>query len=73
MPKSKIPPSLLPHSPDYRAGSWRSYSICELGWFVHLLAKRAQHRENPEKKRKDLYDAQNYLNIIQAKLDALKE
>jgi hypothetical protein len=67
-----MPESLAAHQPDYRENAWNEYTIAELGWFVHLLAKRAGHRANPEKRAKDLTDAQNYLDVIQAKLNALK-
>lgn len=39
--------------------------------WIHLFAKRAEHRRNIEKLKKDLTDAQNYLYMMQAKLDAL--
>ncbi len=55
----------------YKPGTWRNYDFNELGWFVHLLAKRAQHRSDPEKKAKDLYDAGRYLEMMQAKLSEM--
>lgn len=70
--KTEMPVSLAAHQPDYRENAWDEYTIAELGQFVHLLAKRATHRANPEKRAKDLLDAQNYLNVLQAKLDAIK-
>jgi hypothetical protein len=72
MNTTKMPESLAAHQPDYRGGAWDEYTIAELGSWVHLLAKRATHRTNPEKRAKDITDAQNYLSVIQAKLDALK-
>ena|SRR5690242_398012 len=65
------PDAIKPHAPDYKDHSWELYTMQELGEWVHLLAKRAEHRDNPEKRAKDLYDAQNYLTMMQAKLDAL--
>jgi hypothetical protein len=66
------PESIKPHSQDYKDKSWEDYELYELGWWVHLFVKRSQHRANVEKRNKDLYDAQDYLNIMQAKLDDLK-
>lgn len=59
------------HEQDYKPNAWEAYSFDELGSFVHLLAKRATHRSDSAKCHKDLYDAQNYLSMMQAKLDAL--
>jgi hypothetical protein len=64
--------NLKKHQKDYKSGAWKSYSIFELGMFVHLLTKRSTHRSNEEKREKDLYDAQNYLSMMQEKLDELK-
>jgi len=58
---------------DYKEGAWKDYSIAELGHFVHLLAKRATHRSDSEKRGNDLRDARNYLRMIEAKLDALEK
>lgn len=69
---AQMPESLVAHQSKYREGAWDEYSIDELGQWVHLLAKRATHRTDPEKRAKDLTDAQNYLDVIQAKLNALK-
>lgn len=68
---AEIPRGCIEHQPDYKAGAWESYSFVELGNWVHLLAKRAQHRLTDEKCAKDLHDAQNYLNMMQAKLDEI--
>ena len=65
----KVPESLEPHKDDYKNRAWENYSMQELGNWVHLLMKRSSHRSNPVKKRKDLYDAQNYLDMMQKKLD----
>lgn len=58
------------HETDYKTAAWMNYSIEELGQWVSLLNKRAQHRDNPEKARKDLYDAKNYLRMIEEKVKA---
>jgi hypothetical protein len=60
------------HESDYKARAWDQYTLAELGNWVHLLATRATHRDNPEKRAKDLYDAQNYLDMMQSKLDELR-
>jgi len=60
------------HEVDYKENAWEQYTMQELGEWVHLLAKRAEHRGNPDKKDKDLYDAQNYLDMMQLKLNSLK-
>ena len=67
------PQSLLKHEPEYRPQAWQEYTLEELGMWVHLFAKRARHRSSPEKKASDLYNAQNYLDMMQAFLNALKE
>ena len=70
--KPQTPESIKERSADYQNRSWEDYTLQELGNWVHLLAKRSQHRSNEDKKRKDLEDAQNYLNMMQAWLDYLK-
>ena len=67
-----LPESIKEHQPKYKEGAWKLYSMAELGQWVHLLTKRAEHRSVPEKREKDLTDAQNYLNIMQAMLDSVK-
>jgi len=68
-----MPPEALKlHEQDYNPAAWEQYTFQELGNFVHLLAKRATHRANPDKRAKDLYDAENYLSMMKSKLDALK-
>jgi hypothetical protein len=44
-------------------------TLAELGWWVHLLTKRAEMRTNPEKRAKDLYDARNYHTMMGARLE----
>jgi len=68
----KTPEAILSHAPDYKDKIWQQYSLQELGNWVHLFAKRATHRANPEKRAKDIDDAQNYLLMMQAHLDELK-
>jgi len=70
--KPKTPNSILKHRDKYIDGSWRDYSLQELGNFVHNLAKRSQNRANLYGKEKDLEDAQNYLNMMQAHIDEYK-
>ena len=69
----QTPESILPSEPEYKPHAWEAYSLAELGWWVHLLATRSQHRADLAKKHKDLADAQAYLDMMQAKLTALKE
>jgi hypothetical protein len=65
-----VPPAAIaPHDRSYKDRAWADYSIEELGMWVHLLVKRAQMRSDPDKARKDLYDARNYAAMIQAHLD----
>lgn len=65
------PTQLTVHSSKYIDNAWQQYTIAELGNFVHLLAKRSEHRSDVAKRQKDLEDARNYLRMIEAKLDAL--
>lgn len=69
---AETPQGCQAHQPDYKAKAWELYSLAELGQWVHLLVKRAEHRSSLPKKHKDLYDAQNYLSMMQAKLDEAK-
>lgn len=63
------PEQIKKHSAKFKDGSWRNYSFQELGNFVHLLAKRANHRTDYIKATKDLDDARNYLVMMLSKLD----
>jgi hypothetical protein len=65
----KRPESIESHQGDYKNKAWQNYTLQELGMWVHLFVKRAAHRTNAEKKTKDLYDAQNYLNMMQEHID----
>jgi hypothetical protein len=69
----ETPPALLAHEEDYHPEAWQQYTLAELGWWVHLLATRAGHRASPEKRQKDLDDAQNYLSMMQAILDSRRK
>ena len=66
----QMPTSIRENESEFVSGSWRKYSITELGNWVHLLVKRATHRMDAKKARKDLKDAQSYLDIMQAHIDA---
>ncbi|MHC4297934.1 MAG: hypothetical protein ACYS7Y_11575 [Planctomycetota bacterium] len=66
----KMPEALAEHQPKYNEGAWRDYSLAELGQWVHLLVKRAAHRRSIPKRLKDLKDARNYWEMMEAWLDA---
>ena len=53
------------HQPDYKPSIWKQYSLSELGNWVHNFHKRAYHRANQDKAKKDLYDAKNYLWMME--------
>lgn len=61
------------HKEDYKEEIWKNYSLQELGMWVHLFHKRSLHRDNEEKARKDLYDAKNYLWMIEQNLKSRAE
>jgi len=63
------PEQIKKHINKFVNGSWRNYSFQELGDFVHLLTKRANHRTDFDKAQKDLDDARNYLVMMKSKLD----
>jgi len=60
-------PSEKFHKDDYKENAWMNYSYQELADWIHLLVKRAGHRSNSTKLNKDLYDAQNYLDMLKSK------
>jgi hypothetical protein len=64
--------TIAKHQQDYKSQAWEQYTMGELGDWVHLLTKRAEHRSNPEKRAKDLGDARNYLAMMDAKLKAME-
>ncbi len=49
------------------------YTFAELGNWVHLLAKRAEHRNDFAKYEDDLAQANNYLNTMRSKLDSMRD
>lgn len=69
----QTPESIKQFSSQYKDNAWKQYSLDELGHFVHLLVKRAGHRVDSLKRDKDLTDAQNYLNMMQAHINSAKE
>ena len=58
------------HEEDYIPNIWKEYSAEELMWWVHLYTKRATHRSNKylDNIEKDIYDARNYLWMLEQKL-----
>ena len=69
---STQPEQLDQYDAEYKPQAWEAYTLAELGWWVHLFAKRAGHRSDAEKRAKDLNDADNYLAMMKAKVDALR-
>lgn len=67
------PESIKEYQSKYHKGAWRNYSLQELGMWVHLFVKRASHRADQAKRDKDLTDAQNYLNMMQAYIDDARD
>lgn len=68
----ETPTSLEPHAKDFHNDAWKMYTPAELGQWVALLVKRSHHRKDPVKAQKDVYDAQNYLNMLQSHVTAAK-
>lgn len=68
----KTPGGLAEHEPKFKPDAWKAWSVQELGGIVAFFLKRATHRLDPEKRAKDLTDAQNYAAMIQAHIDAAK-
>jgi len=58
------------HQPDYKPKAYEEYSFSELGNIISFFTKRATHRVNPDKLKKDLYDAKNYLLMMKLKLES---
>jgi hypothetical protein len=69
----ETPNSIAPHAKDYQNNAWQQYTSLDLGMWVHLLVTRSQHRKDKAKAAKDLYDAQNYLNMLQEHIEATKK
>ncbi len=67
------PPDVAAHDADYKPAAWEAYTFAELGQWVHLLATRSLHRSDVVKARKDWQDAQNYLDMLQAKLNVVRD
>lgn len=65
----ETPKELLQHEDKYLPQAWEQYTLAELGWWVHLLTKRASMRSTQEGKDKDLLDASNYLKMMLAKVE----
>jgi hypothetical protein len=65
-----VPEELAEHAHKYHSGAWQEYTLDELGHWVHLFVKRATHRSDTEKKKKDLHDARNYWRMMGAHIDA---
>jgi len=61
--------SIEEHAEKYKEDAWKQYSLGELCAWVDNLVKRSGHRSNPDKKAKDLDDAQNYLDMVKTDLD----
>jgi hypothetical protein len=53
------------HMKDYRKDIWKEYTVEELMWWVLNLTRRSTHRKNIAKAKKDLYDAKNYLWMLE--------
>lgn len=66
----ELPKSCEKHQSKYHGNAWKDYTLAELGQWVHLFVKRAAHRSDTTKRAKDLSDAQNYLHMMQAHIDA---
>lgn len=65
---AETPQDIMPPSEQVSSNAWELYTLAELGQWVHLLTKRAEHRTNFAKKDKDLQDASNYLAMMRSKL-----
>jgi len=60
--------TLKKHQKDYRPNAFQEYSPTDLANAVAFLIKRATHRLNTKKAKKDLYDAKNYFGILETKI-----
>lgn len=70
----KDAPDMVPSKPQQISQeTFNYYTIVELGNLIHLLAKRAMQHHDRDRVKVDLYNAQYYLNIMQAKLNSIKE
>lgn len=66
------PESIVKDESHYKPAAWQHYTLSELGDWVHLLTKRAEMRSEKDKARKDLTDAQSYLDMMQVMVDDAK-
>lgn len=66
------PACIEKHQADYKQEAWRDLSFIELALWVEQLTKRAGRRTIPVARDKDLYDAGNYLAMLNAKFEATK-
>ena len=69
-PNARAPYALKYHRDDYADQSWKGYTLEQLGNAVAFFVKRSVQRSKPAKQAKDLYDANNYLAMMQAHIDA---
>ena len=65
---------LSKHDKDYNPDAWMDYDEDEYLYWIRLLTKRATMRTNTDKMKKDLYDAKNYMWMLEQYLEfILKE
>lgn len=69
----QLPPSCADHQPKFKPNVWRDYTVAELGAWVGLFLKRATHRTQQQDAARDLDNAQNYFDMIQAHINATAE
>jgi DNA-nicking Smr family endonuclease len=72
---ASTPESIQDNASNYKSNAWEQYTLQELGNWVHLFTRRAEHRDASQvaKIEKDLMDAQAYLDMMQAKVDEAKQ
>jgi hypothetical protein len=71
-PLMETPANIQPHQSKYQPDAWQEYTLLELGSWVHCLAQRAAHRRERAQRTNDLEEAQNYLDMMRARLNALQ-
>lgn len=61
--------SIEKHNADYKndGKAHLEYTVEELQWWVRLLRKRAGMRTDEAKRAKDLYDANNYEQMLRSR------
>jgi hypothetical protein len=69
---ANTPPAVAKHQADFKPEAWKDMSVIELATWVEQLTKRAARRANDAKRDKDLYDASNYLAMLQAKFEGAR-